>query len=118
MRVESGVTAFSNMLNIDKPPYWKLASEINDVQCRFGMQSMHECYRSCVEWQQLLYFREVAQQQHFTAAANRLTLSQPALSRSIARLEHELGVPLFDREGRSVRLNRYGKAFLAHVERA
>src|SRR5579883_154167 len=71
-----------------------------------------------MEWQQLHYFREVAEQQHFTSAANRLSLSQPALSRSIARLEDELGVPLFDRAGRSVRLNRYGRAFLSHVDRA
>src|SRR5689334_17906871 len=73
----------------------------------------------CVmEWQQLVYFREVARQEHFTLAAGELSISQPALSRSIARLESELGVPLFEREGRSVRLNRYGRSFLAHVERA
>lgn len=71
-----------------------------------------------MEWQQLEYFREVARQQHFTQAAGKLSVSQPAISRSIARLERELGVPLFDREGRSVRLNRYGKTFLRHVDRA
>ena len=64
------------------------------------------------------YFRAVAQQEHITQAAEQLAVSQPAVSRSIARLEHELGVPLFEREGRSVRLNRYGKTFLTHVERA
>ena len=79
---------------------------------------MHAGYDVAVEWSQLQYFREVAKQQHVTLAANRLSLSQPALSRSIANLERELGVPVFDREGRSVRLNRYGKAFLGHVERA
>jgi DNA-binding transcriptional LysR family regulator len=71
-----------------------------------------------VEWHQLEYFREVARQQHFTQAAKQLAISQPALSRSIARLEHELGVPLFDRTGRAIRLNRYGKAFLNRVDRA
>jgi len=71
-----------------------------------------------VEWQQLEYFRAVAKQQHFTQAAAQLAVSQPALSRSVARLEHELGVPLFERKGRSVQLNRYGKAFLIRVERA
>ncbi|HLY65661.1 MAG TPA: LysR family transcriptional regulator, partial [Chloroflexota bacterium] len=67
---------------------------------------------------QLEYFRQVARQQHFTQAARQLSISQPALSRSIAQLERELGVPLFDRTGRVVRLNRYGKAFLSHVDRA
>ncbi len=71
-----------------------------------------------MEWQQLEYFRAVAREQHFTAAARRLMVSQPAISRSVSRLEHELGLPLFDRVGRSVRLNRYGRAFLRRVERA
>ncbi|MDE3076454.1 MAG: LysR family transcriptional regulator [Chloroflexota bacterium] len=71
-----------------------------------------------MEWQQLEHFVQVAHDQHFTHAAQRLSLSQPALSRSIARLERELGVPLFDRGGRSVRLNRYGQTFLARAERA
>lgn len=80
---------------------------------------MHRGYDSVrMEWQQLEYFREVARQQHFTLAAAHLSISQPALSRSIARLEAELGVPLFEREGRSVRLNRYGRSFLMHVDRA
>src|SRR5947208_2509200 len=79
---------------------------------------MHAQYDSIVEWQQLEYFREVAQHEHITQAASQLSVSQPAVSRSIARLEHELGVPLFERQGRSVKLNRYGRAFLAHVERA
>lgn len=71
-----------------------------------------------MEWQQLEYFQAVARLEHFTHAARQLALSQPALSRSIARLEDELGVPLFERQGRRVRLTRYGRAFLAHVERA
>lgn len=68
-----------------------------------------------MELQQLLYFRKVAELQHFTRAAEALAVSQPALSRAVARLEDELGVRLFEREGRSIRLNRYGQVFLERV---
>ncbi|WP_088105761.1 LysR family transcriptional regulator [Halalkalibacter urbisdiaboli] len=68
-----------------------------------------------MEWQQLAYFQRVATLQHFTKAAESLFISQPALSRSISRLEKELGVPLFERQGRSVQLNRYGQLFLEKV---
>ncbi|MET3505723.1 LysR family transcriptional regulator [Halalkalibacter oceani] len=71
-----------------------------------------------MEWQQLEYFQRVAQLQHVTKAAQSLFISQPALSRSIARLEKELGVPLFERQGRTVQLNRYGKLFLEKVNLA
>jgi len=71
-----------------------------------------------MEWHQLEYFKAVAQMQHVTHAAQRLSLSQPALSRSIAKLEEELGFPLFDRCGKNIVLNRYGLIFLQHVERA
>jgi DNA-binding transcriptional LysR family regulator len=70
-----------------------------------------------MELQQLKYFQTVARLQHFTRAAEELYISQPSLSRSIARLEEELGAPLFDREGRQVRLNRLGQTFLKRVER-
>jgi DNA-binding transcriptional LysR family regulator len=71
-----------------------------------------------VEWQQLEYFRVVGRLQHVTRAAEELGMTQPALSRAIARLERELGVALLHRVGRSVRLTRYGEAFLRRVERA
>lgn len=70
-----------------------------------------------MEWQQLEYFQTLASLQHVTRAAESLSLSQPALSRSIARLEEELGVPLFDRTGRTIQLNRYGQLFLKRVNR-
>lgn len=71
-----------------------------------------------MEWQQLEYFQTLARVQNFTKAAEELALTQSALSRSIARLEEELNVPLFDRKTRGVVLNRYGEAFLQHVNRA
>jgi len=64
-----------------------------------------------MEWQQLEYFKIVAETQHFTRAAEILSIAQPTLSRSISNLEGELGVPLFERLGRQVILNRYGKLF-------
>lgn len=70
-----------------------------------------------MEWQQLEYFHTVARLQHMTMAAQALSITQPALSRSIARLENELGVPLFEREGRSIVLNRYGRLFQTRVDR-
>lgn len=69
-----------------------------------------------MEWEQLEYFQTLAQMQHVTKAAKSLSITQPALSRSIARLENHLGVPLFDRHGRSITLNQYGHIFLRRVQ--
>lgn len=69
-----------------------------------------------MELQQLEYFRVVANFQHMTRAAETLNISQPALSKSIAHLEQEVGAPLFDRQGRSIVLNRYGQMMLKHAE--
>jgi len=66
---------------------------------------------------QLRYFQAVARHQNVSRAAEELRVAQPALSRSIARLEAELGVELFDRRGRRVQLNRFGGLFLARAER-
>lgn len=48
---------------------------------------------------QLEYFRALAHIRHFTKAAASISISQSALSRSITKLENELGHPLFDRTG-------------------
>lgn len=71
-----------------------------------------------MDWQQLEYFRVVGTLQNVSRAAEQLAMTQPALSRSIDRLERELGVSLLERVGRGVRLTRYGQAFLPHAERA
>jgi DNA-binding transcriptional LysR family regulator len=67
---------------------------------------------------QLKYFQVVAQLEHMTHAAEKLYIAQPSLSQSIAKLEEELGVPLFDRQGRRIHLNQFGRTFLKRVERA
>jgi LysR family transcriptional regulator, transcription activator of glutamate synthase operon len=66
---------------------------------------------------QLRYFQMVARLEHITKAAEALAIAQPSLSKTISQLEEALGVPLFDRVGRQIRLNRFGKALLSHVER-
>ena len=64
---------------------------------------------------QIRYFVVAAQVQNLSTAAEMLHLSQPALSKSIAKLEQELGTPLFSRKGKNVILNEQGKAFLARA---
>jgi DNA-binding transcriptional LysR family regulator len=67
---------------------------------------------------QLRYFVAAARIEHMGHAAEQLELSQPALSRSIQKLEQELGLPLFDRVGRGVQLNEAGRILLRRVDRA
>ncbi|MED1488477.1 LysR family transcriptional regulator [Bacillus smithii] len=71
-----------------------------------------------MELRQIKYFIEVAKQEHVTEAANQLHVAQSAVSRQIARLEDELGVVLFARDGRNVKLTHIGKIFLEHIENA
>jgi DNA-binding transcriptional LysR family regulator len=66
----------------------------------------------------LRQFAAVAREEHLTRAAELLGVPQPTLSRSIARLEADLGVPLFTRPGRSIRLTRHGRELLAAAEGA
>jgi DNA-binding transcriptional LysR family regulator len=68
--------------------------------------------------QRLVPFLAVATEQHVTRAARRLGVPQPTVSRAIARLEEELGVALFARSGRGVRLTRHGRALVPAAERA
>lgn len=58
------------------------------------------------------WFVALAEIENVTAAAARLNVTQPTLTRALQRLENEVGAPLFDRTGRRLRLNEYGKIFL------
>lgn len=68
--------------------------------------------------QQLEYFKKIAETENFTTAATLASVSQPALSKAISKLEAELNVPLFERNGRNVKLTSFGKAFLKHANLA
>lgn len=65
---------------------------------------------------QLNYFRVVARYQHISRAAEALMVAQPALSATISKLEKELGVPLFNRQGRNIELNEAGRRLLVHAD--
>lgn len=61
-----------------------------------------------MELLQLKYFLAVAESEHMTNTAKQLHIAQPALTQSIHRLEQELGVSLFERAGRGIRLSPAG----------
>jgi DNA-binding transcriptional LysR family regulator len=67
---------------------------------------------------QLEYFHEVGKLAHISRAAELIGITQPTLSRAIERLEIEIGAPLIERSGRSIRLTPYGTALWKHVDRA
>ena len=68
--------------------------------------------------QQLYYFRKLAEVQHYTEAARALYITQPSLSDSIASLESELSVALFQKKGRGIELTKYGQEFYQYVNQA
>ncbi len=63
----------------------------------------------------LRYFKTIAECEHYGRAAELLHVSQPNLNYAVTQLESELGVPLFEKAGRNVRLTRYGRLFLQSV---
>lgn len=68
-----------------------------------------------MEYNQLKYFQAVARLENISQAARELYVTQPNLSRSIARLEKELGMPLFEHKKGKIELNDYGRIFLSSV---
>src|SRR3954468_16354901 len=67
--------------------------------------------------QQLEYFLAAVEHGSFSAAADSLHMAQPSLSEQVRRLEDELGVALFHRLGRGIRLTEAGRALRPHAER-
>jgi DNA-binding transcriptional LysR family regulator len=71
-----------------------------------------------VNLEELRWFVVLAETEHVTDAAVELAVSQPTLSRALARFEREAGAPLFDRVNRRLRLNAYGQIMLEHARRS
>ena len=69
-----------------------------------------------MEIRQLEYFLAVSDTGSFTRAAERLYVSQPAVTNAIRSLEEELGIQLFDRNQKLVSLTAEGQIFATHVE--
>ncbi|MDF7671113.1 LysR family transcriptional regulator [Orbaceae bacterium ESL0721] len=67
---------------------------------------------------QLRYFQLLAKTQHYTSTSEYFAISQPSLSHSIAELEKEIGIKLFQKRGRNVELTKEGKQYLIYVEQA
>jgi len=68
-----------------------------------------------MEFHQLRYVCAIADTGSFSRAAERCHVAQPSLSQQVLKLEEDLGIKLFDRLGRSVRLTEAGRAFLPHA---
>lgn len=89
------------------------------VQCIILIVIMHVLHESddTMDLKRLRYAIALADELNFARAADRLHLSQPALSRSIQTLEEELGLLLFDRDNRNVKLTTVGAVFLEQARK-
>ncbi len=70
---------------------------------------------SRIKFRHLQTFVEVARQKSVMKAAGVLNVSQPAVTKTIRELEQVLGVAVFERDGRGIRITRTGEAFLRHA---
>lgn len=83
---------------------------------------MRQCFKfqesvNAMQIYQMLYFQKIAENGNLTKAAAELNMTPSALSGSLKRLEESLNVQLFDRVGKNLVINEYGKAYLPYVEK-
>ncbi|MGH3427641.1 MAG: LysR family transcriptional regulator [Mycobacteriales bacterium] len=109
------VTADGGFLITDNSHHTVRKASAADVITRVADMGVAGAGR--VELRHLRAFVVVAHQQSFTRAAERLMITQPALTRTIQQMETVLRVRLFDRDSRHVTLTSVGTSFLAQVER-
>lgn len=85
---------------------------------RFGIRHALRAYSLIVVQSDFEWFVDLAETENVSVAAQRLHVSQPTLSRALARLEREVGATLFDRRGKRLALNDRGRVYLTHCRRA
>lgn len=73
---------------------------------------------SIINWQHLMYFLSLAKWLNYRKASEELFVDVSTISKAITGLEEALGVTLFQKDGRTLQLTKYGKIFLDHVNNA
>jgi LysR family transcriptional regulator, cyn operon transcriptional activator len=71
-----------------------------------------------MDFKQIRYFLKLAETEHLTRAAESLNITQSTLSHGLAQLEQDLGVTLFDRIGRGLKISQAGESFKTHAARS
>jgi LysR family cyn operon transcriptional activator len=74
--------------------------------------------RLAIKLRQLQYFLAIAETLHFSKAAEKLFVTQSTLSHQLAELETQIGKPLVDRAGKTVRLTQIGEIFRVYAKRS
>lgn len=74
--------------------------------------------RLSMDLELLKYFVVTAEMEHVTKAANELHITQPSLSSAMKRLENNLGLPLFEKDGRGIKLTDYAHAYYRKIKLA
>ena len=82
-----------------------------------GFSDCIKLQRENMDLGQLRYFLKIVEHESFTRAAKDCSVSQPALSQQIAKLEKELGQPLFERQGRTIRMTACGQVLQKQAEK-